>query len=695
MRWIWLIIATLCLTTAQGSENPLDQAGRTFSRFIYSANDTDDTLSILAIERARLRSLGYVYLGRGAGARSLVVAPSQKFLFLAGSTPNIRGYSIDLVSGTLTPVPHSPFATTAVSKLAIDPFGRFLIAANSKGLFVYAIAENTGSLRLMNSIATEGISDVVVGRASIVYAVHSTQNLIDAYAVDPETDRLAELSGSPYETGLNPSRPTLDPFDRFLFVPNHDGNSVSAYTIDSKNGGLKEIPGSPFRAGHGPTTATTSRTGNFLYVSNVQDRTISQYSVNQTTGTLTSLTDSFSTGSSGAFDLVISPDNPLLFAADHDSNEVRALGIHTSGTLFNESLIRVRGSTISLAIASGTNPVTYAPEFVYECNVGSNDVWAYRVSSSTGALNPVVASPFKSGAGPTTMAAPLHSRFLFAANAQETSISAFVVSQNGALSAAPGSPFHVGRHLGALATDADAHFLYSTNPTSNTISAYRVSPSGGLVELSGSPFRSHGEKPQGAVVDPRGLVLYVANSGANSVSAYAITAATGTLTFIGAQPAGNEPTSLAVDRSGQFLYALNAAGGDVSPYRISGATGALSPPVSAPSGGAAAASAIESIPFGNRVYLTQPTQDTIAGYTIFGNTGTLKLLRNSPFAASGAPNAIDFDLSSHFAYTANSSDDSISVFLVSQKTGNLVPARIGPFQAGSHPMAVIVANQMK
>jgi 6-phosphogluconolactonase (cycloisomerase 2 family) len=108
-----------------------------------------------------------------------------------------------------------------------------------------------------------------------------------------------------------------------------------------------------------------------------------------------------------------------------------------------------------------------------------------------------------------------------------------------------------------------------------------------------------------------------------------------------------------------------------------------------------ASSAIEIIPFGNRVYLTQPTRDTIAGYTIFGNTGALKLLLNSPFAASGAPIAIDFDLSSHFAYTANSSDDSVSVFLVDQKTGNLVPTRLGPFQAGSHPMAVTVASQLE
>jgi 6-phosphogluconolactonase (cycloisomerase 2 family) len=67
----------------------------------------------------------------------------------------------------------------------------------------------------------------------------------------------------------------------------------------------------------------------------------------------------------------------------------------------------------------------------------------------------------------------------------------------------------------------------------------------------------------------------VSNTASGDVAAYAINAATGALTGIGAFAAGISPYRVAVDPSGQFAYAVNRGGNDVSAYSINATTGVL------------------------------------------------------------------------------------------------------------------------
>ena len=69
---------------------------------------------------------------------------------------------------------------------------------------------------------------------------------------------------------------------------------------------------------------------------------------------------------------------------------------------------------------------------------------------------------------------------------------------------------------------------------------------------------------------------YVVNAGDNSVSTYAVDAATGRLKYIGKAATGSSPASVTVDPSGRYAYVANQGGDSVSQYTI-GATGALAP----------------------------------------------------------------------------------------------------------------------
>src|ERR1700722_4188715 len=71
------VILMLASTYGQCATHPL------VPRFAYVANNQDDTVSIFAIKKAGLRSVGYVYTGAGSNPRSVVVTPSQTFLYVA------------------------------------------------------------------------------------------------------------------------------------------------------------------------------------------------------------------------------------------------------------------------------------------------------------------------------------------------------------------------------------------------------------------------------------------------------------------------------------------------------------------------------------------------------------------------------------------------------------------------------------
>jgi len=223
---------------------------RLVPRFAYVANDQDDTVSIFAIEKAKLRSLGYAYVGAGSGPRAVAVTPSQRFLYAANTGAGISGYAIDSTTGALTPVQGSPFATGPEFAVAVHPSEKFLISANGSNICSYMIDAATGSIRLVGCATSDSASSVGVYRSgSFVYATNERSNSVSAFAIDPTTGVLIAAPGSPFAAGSNPKAAVIDPSGNYLYVPNGGGANVSAYAINPGTGALTQVPGSPFATG--------------------------------------------------------------------------------------------------------------------------------------------------------------------------------------------------------------------------------------------------------------------------------------------------------------------------------------------------------------------------------------------------------------------------------------------------------------
>ena len=110
----------------------------------------------------------------------MAVDPTGRFAYVANAnSANVSGYTINAITGALTPIFGSPFATGAApSSVAVDPTGRFAYVANG------------------NSANVSG------------------------YTISAATGALTPIFGSPFAAGAAPSSVVVHPAGTFAYVAN-------------------------------------------------------------------------------------------------------------------------------------------------------------------------------------------------------------------------------------------------------------------------------------------------------------------------------------------------------------------------------------------------------------------------------------------------------------------------------------------
>ena len=238
-----------------------------------------------------------------------------------------------------------------------------------------------------------------------------------------------------------------------------------------------------------------------------------------------------------------------------------------------------------------------------------------------------------------------------------------------------------------------AGFVYVANSGSNNVSVYSIDSNGILSEIAGSPFAA-GVGPTSIAIDPAGKFAYVANGGSadftDTVSAYAINAASGALTSVGAVSTQRlSPRSITVDAGGRFVYTANGgsrtSGFGVLAYAINTGTGALSPVAGSPFTAGTNPSAVAVSPSAGIAYVTNQASGDVSAFTIDGTTGALTNAGRT--AAGSAPLDVSVDPSGKFAYVVNF--DGVLGYAINSATGALTG--VGPaVAAGSVPVSIAV-----
>jgi 6-phosphogluconolactonase (cycloisomerase 2 family) len=388
------------------------------------------------------------------------------------------------------------------------------------------------------------------------------------------------------------------------------------------------------------------------------------------------------------------------------------------------------GCCLSLiSAAKETTLQTQSAGFVYVTNGGGNSgagagsISAYSIDSQTGALLPVLGSPFPDPGGPSSIAVDPKVRFAYVANRGDNTVSAYSIDgTTGALTPVRGSPFPQAPAGNlempvSVAVDPAGKFVFVANYGYQSVRAYQIDQNtGALTPSPGSPFPA-GINPQSVTVDLSGKFVYVANgyhNGNGSVSAYSIDQSTGSLTPVPGSPfavpidttrarfpaPGSMPVSVTVHATapGQALYVADSFQDYIWEYVIDGTTGALVlSPVSSFSvpGGPYSVKAESTGPFlyASNSYPSYPT-GSVAGYSIDTVTGSLTALPGSPFVGGTVPVGVTVDPAGRFVFTANQGSyitnysGTVSAFAVDANTGALTPVPGSPFAAGLEPTSV-------
>jgi 6-phosphogluconolactonase (cycloisomerase 2 family) len=324
-------------------------------------------------------------------------------------------------------------------------------------------------------------------------------------------------------------------------------------------------------------------------------------------------------------------------------------------------------------------------------------------------------------------------------------ISSFTLDASGAPRPA-GTPLDADAQFYAVTASPSGSFVYAAD-FRGRVYGYRVSRDDGTVApVPGSPLVIGGQAIT-AAIDPQGRVLYVGNSGNDSLYVFSMDGTTGALTAIdgspfalGAVPAGIafhptaalafissaaqsaaggggihvfniDPASarpggeiagspffptlfggaLVMHPSGKFLY--DSAFG-VHAYAVA-PSGALTELAESPHAGAASDNSAIDIavdPGGHYLFASSNSFGTVTAYGVDGTTGAFTGVGGSPFDGGQMPYSVAVDRAGRFLYVGNDDADQVSVFPLDPTTGALGLAITGsPFVVhGLQPEIVLI-----
>jgi 6-phosphogluconolactonase (cycloisomerase 2 family) len=550
--------------------------------FLYAPNTTDGTISAFSVNLSTgaLTPLAGSPFAFAPGSPSfLAIDPASQFLYVAQNITNsangsLVGYSINSTTGALTPLAN-PVAVSSdlFGGIIIDPGGKFLYVSGESsppvcdgGTCGYSINSSTGALTPLpgNSINNNPPGGVIEGfdPSGKFFVEQIPGNYYQPLGFNSSTGALTPLRIQFLEVGapsgfLGGSTPLIH-VPSFAYVADSAGNSISAYAVDFTSGSLTPISGSPFAAGTGPSAIAADRSGRFLFVANSSSNNVSAYSIDSTTGSLTSVTGSpFAAGTAPA-GVATDPSGEFLFVTNKGSNNVSEYAIDRGSGALSE----ITGSPF----AAGTGPTgvfSYAIQqpgagaffsFVQTQNFTSNNQTFFTLSDS--APGAFLGSSFTAGTGPTgeiagaadTTVAPNGAGYItIVANASSNNATEQTSGLNGF--SGTETTFSAGVNPQSVAFDPNDHFLYiAGGPSGSTgaVSAFSID-SGVPVSVAGSPFAT-GKSPVSIAVDPSAQFVYVVNSGDNTVSAYAIDSANGSLAPLSGSPfvTGSNPRAIVI-----------------------------------------------------------------------------------------------------------------------------------------------------
>jgi 6-phosphogluconolactonase (cycloisomerase 2 family) len=343
-------------------------------------------------------------------------------------------------------------------------------------------------------------------------------------------------------------------------------------------------------------------------------------------------------------------------------------------------------------------PSSRGVDFVYLANGDPSSVSAYW-AERRGKLIPVRGSPFLTGISLESVTVDPTGRFLYAGGWSDGIAAYAIDAETGALHAIAGSPFAAGRGPTSIAIDRIGRYAYANNINSQTITVYSIDAhSGALAPVAGSPY-AMGRVPYRLVLNPMGHFAYVIFD----ASIETFDTGGGTFRRVAETPLLNGRSggsNIVVDRYGRRAYVTNDSTNTISTYAVDERNGVLHPTPGPPRNAGLGPRDIRIDPSDRFVYVANIEKSpSISVYQVGEQTGRLTAIPGSPFRGSDSPQAMTITPDGVFLYATNFDSKSVAGFAVNERTGALNVLVGSPFKAGNRPWGITscrrVSNRCK
>jgi 6-phosphogluconolactonase len=320
---------------------------------------------------------------------------------------------------------------------------------------------------------------------------------------------------------------------------------IYVYRFDQGTGKLAEIgvaaetPNPSFLAIH--------PNGKLLYAVNELSKfhdqpsgSVTAYEMDRTTGKLKMLNDA-ATGGTSPCHLVVDRTQRNLLLVNYGTGSTAVFRLKPDGSLGERSgFVQHTGSSVDERRQKGPH--------AHSVNLSKNERFAIVADLGT---DEFIVYAFDAGAG--------------------------TIARHGAAKVKPGSgPRHFHFH-------PTYKFAYGLNEMGSSVSAFQWDEAKGTLteiqNITTLPAGFSGTNHCAEIlVHPNGRFVYASNRGHNSLAAFAIDKAKGTLTSLGnTSTQGQTPRNFRIDPTGTWLIAANQDSGNVFVYRIDTGTGKLAP----------------------------------------------------------------------------------------------------------------------
>jgi 6-phosphogluconolactonase len=324
----------------------------------------------------------------------------------------------------------------------------------------------------------------------------------------------------------------------FVYVSNADSQEISVLSLDAASG--RVTPVQTLAVGGTVMPMAFSPDRKLLYAAlRSQPYRVATLAVDRASGRLNKLGEA-SLADSMAY-IATDRSGRWLFAASYGGHKISVNAIDKEGKVAEvQQMLPTAPNAHSIQADA-------ASRFVLATSLGGDNVSVWRFDAERGVLSanepPLVTTPAKSG--PRHLRLDAQQRFAYLLCELDASLHVFAYdAQQGrlsplqSLSTLPpgftGKPWAADLHL-----TPDGGHLYTSERGSNTLAAFKVDEAKGTLQLVG---RTPTEKtPRGFAIDPSGRYLLAVGQESHAMSVYAIDAASGALKALQQIALGKNP----------------------------------------------------------------------------------------------------------------------------------------------------------